>query len=281
MSFSISRILTVRHAVVAATMSLGLFLNLIGLGIIQTKYNDATKSSNTDYNVFGLNWFGLFYYLGLFLVSFFLTAMGETTMEVYRYVLLAFQAVGLSLNFEDLHRVAGAKNWMNSDNGRNTAFAGLVFVVFGQALNMLMVGAPDSIFGNGSSAAPAAAAREDARFSKTNSMLGAPVSVVVPTSTAAGESTVSSAPLGVPVMMGGEKATSAVSSGTAIPCPFRARAMFEYTADAKDPNEVSFAQGTEMEVTDNKGRWWKVTVTRADGTVVHGIAPSNYLQAMI
>ena len=60
--------------------------------------------------------------------------------------------------------------------------------------------------------------------------------------------------------------------------PYRARALYNYDANKEDPNEMSFSKGDIIEIADNKGKWWQGRLKKTDGTVVTGIAPSNYLQ---
>ena len=85
-------------------------------------------------------------------------------------------------------------------------------------------------------------------------------------------------PLGIKrdtTLAGGETAAridSVIEEPTSY--PHRAKAIYSYEADMKDPNEVSFTKGEILEVSaDITSKWW--TVRKADGT--RGIAPSNYL----
>jgi SHO1 osmosensor len=59
-------------------------------------------------------------------------------------------------------------------------------------------------------------------------------------------------------------------------------------ANPADPNELSFAKGEILDVTDSKGKWWQIQKIESDGSfstglyyfLMLGIAPSNYLQAL-
>ncbi|KAI9344781.1 hypothetical protein DFJ73DRAFT_839662 [Zopfochytrium polystomum] len=68
------------------------------------------------------------------------------------------------------------------------------------------------------------------------------------------------------------KATSPTS-----PSPPTALVLFSYSANPKDPAEVSMAQGELVQVLNNQGNWW--TVKKADGSI--GIAPFNFLAVQV
>eukprot|EP00732_Lithocolla_globosa_P007059 Lithocolla_globosa_v1_NODE_8620_length_799_cov_191.440860.p1 type:complete len:237 gc:universal NODE_8620_length_799_cov_191.440860:745-35(-) len=73
----------------------------------------------------------------------------------------------------------------------------------------------------------------------------------------------------------GSNLVSSSPDHVAIECT--CKAIFNYDANPKDPNELSFVKDEILEILDRKGKWWRAR--KQDGTV--GIIPSNYLEEIV
>ncbi|KAI0299788.1 hypothetical protein BC826DRAFT_906009 [Russula brevipes] len=73
---------------------------------------------------------------------------------------------------------------------------------------------------------------------------------------------------------GGPPLPADTSVGSDTSYPYKAKALYAYTASPDDPNEISFSKGEILDIIDRNGKWWQAR--KEDGTL--GIAPSNYLQ---
>jgi SHO1 osmosensor len=262
--------------------SLGWFLNFVGLCVLQSRWDQAP--ARTQFNVFGIYWFYLFYFLVL-LVAFFAALLNGSQAQ-HRLTLLAFFAAGFTFFVDGLNFLV-ANNLPNLESAAKSGFglsiAGLIFMVIPWVYFMIFLGeetmpqlalptsfptvrVPGSNKKPTASSPPSGKGPSNKRMSTyTHSIEGG----------ALGELDLE-APKATGSKHDSIKVTKTMS--TIVVC--KAKALYSYQANPEDPTEVSFNKGEELEILDNKGKWWHARRTAEDGTVSTGIVPSNYLQVL-
>ncbi|KAI9000182.1 hypothetical protein BC832DRAFT_562690 [Gaertneriomyces semiglobifer] len=248
----------VKYLVTYAFYLLGWLLAFIGVCIVQA---DVDRLGRAGLSPISSGWFHIFYYLVLLIGL--TMAISTASLEHYRLAIVAFLAISFVFITQDLEvslRSRGA-------DGAAVWAAGSFFLAFAHIPLILFLGAGEDTVVNGfgrDGSVSFTLPRGNTRFGFGGAKQpNGPQNIGVPSMTEA------------PVPL--EAVTTGPMGGETDAPILRATAMFQYEANPEDPTEVSFSKGDVLEVLNNKGKWWQVRLTKPDGTVVTGIAPSNYL----
>ncbi|KAJ3201622.1 Transmembrane osmosensor [Entophlyctis luteolus] len=239
-------------------MELGWFLLFIGICIIAPT---------------GLIGFELFYLLVITIAI--PVAIGYGATQEHRVAIVAFVAIGFTflVSIAD-SAILAAKVVHSNASAYSCIGAGAVFQTFAFLWWILVFGSgtasPVTVFVEQANAAnvtiPAVSLPKFSRSKTTTE------------DTEYGSGPVYAQPA---LALGGTPPPPPVPHANAQPVvEFQARALHSYTANPADPNEISFEKGQILDIVDSKGKWWHSRYVAADGRVVFGIAPSNYLQQL-
>lgn len=251
--------------------ALGWFLFFVGLCVLQSRWDQLKLSAS--FNLFGVFWFYLFYFAILMSTFLFTTLNGS--VQKHRFTLLAFFAAGFTFFVDGLNSLLPInvpQLESTAKSGVGLAIAGFIFMVFPWIYCMILLGEESvpvlslpsvrSFGGNKAASSADTQAVSNKRFSTfTHSIEGGSLAELDTSGRSKHDSI---------------QVTKTMS--TIVIC--KAKALYSYQANPEDPTEISFTKGEELEIFDNKGKWWHARRTAEDGTPSTGIVPSNYLQVL-
>ncbi|KAI8809211.1 hypothetical protein BJ742DRAFT_241161 [Cladochytrium replicatum] len=269
----------IKLLILSVFFSIGILFDFVGL---------CVRQGGTS-NSLGTSWFVTIFFILLF-VSVIVGYTTRSLLEKYRLAAVAFLTLALSFvvgNLSGLVYSRGAGAALQSTGNFFLAFAIVPLILMigsepNSLVNQLTIGTPANVqmpnirppqfkFGNRNNSN--ANSNENIEIGGPKfGQQGPPGNFYSPTAQQAQPQS--------PYTTGGPTTSMPAPSGSqpAGGVLLRATALYPYTANAEDPNEISFSKGDVLEVLDNKGKWWQARRTSRDGSTVTGIVPSNYLQ---